>query len=224
MTEESLSISNPHPKGTDAIQKAGLLIAVLGVLILFISWFGVDIPQNSLLLFIALSSIFSGTLIYSIRTYLKIPEGIKNNGVWFNPLINRGLWGWIAGIILTGFYIELYWFPELLGLGAKGEQNNGLVFIFDPLSQIFTGKPATQWFVYGTIYTIVILSLGVKFIFKYRHNRYQIIRTIVVMISQLFLAYLIPEILEGLNSDKAYFAKDLKYFWPLNYYFFEDWH
>ena len=49
-------------------------------------------------------------------------------------------------------------------------------------------------------------------------------RTISVMAAQLFLAYFIPEILEGMNQGQPYFAKDLKYFWPLNYYFFEDWH
>lgn len=224
MTEESLSLSNPHPKGTDAIQKAGLAIASLGVLILFISWFGIKYQQSSLFLFIALFSIFAGTIIYSARTYLIIPEGIKNNGIWLNSFTNRGLWGWVAGIILTGFYIELYWFPELLGLGTNGESNKGLVSLFDPLSKFFTGKIASQWFVYGTLYTIAILSLGIKFILKYRHSRYHFIRTIVIMCSQLFFAYLIPEILEGLNSDQAYFSKDLKYFWPLNYYFFEDWH
>jgi len=92
------------------------------------------------------------------------------------------------------------------------------------LSYAIKGAPASQWFVYGTIYTICIVGLGVKFVFKYIHNRYQFWRTISVMAAQLFLAYFIPEILEGMNQDQPYFAKDLKYFWPLNYYFFEDWH
>ena len=49
-------------------------------------------------------------------------------------------------------------------------------------------------------------------------------RTISVMFFQLGFAFLIPEILEKLNPEKAYFAKDLKNMWPLNYYFFNDWH
>lgn len=224
MTEQSLSISNPHPEKTDAVQKTGLFLAGAGILVLFSAWFGINFQHQTLFLFISLFSVISGTIIYSIRTYLTIPAGIKNNNVWFNSFINRGIWGWIAGIILTGFYIELYWFPQLIGLGTNGETNKGMVVLFDPLSKFFTGKIATQWFVYGTLYTLAILSLGVKFILKYRHNRYQLIRTIVVMLSQLVFAYLIPEILEGLNSDQAYFSKDLKFFWPLNYYFFEDWH
>ena len=41
---------------------------------------------------------------------------------------------------------------------------------------------------------------------------------------QLGFAFLIPEILSKLNQDLPYFSKDLKNMWPLNYYFFEDWH
>jgi len=156
--------------------------------------------------------------------YLNKPAGIKNDGVWFRSLTARGLVGWVLGVVLTSFYILLYWFPTFLGLGTNGEANTGVISFFDPLSKILNGKVAGQWFMYGTIYTTCIVALGYKFILKYRHNRYQVIRTIVVIISQLFLAYLIPEILEGLNSDKAYYAKDLKNMWPLNYYFFDAWH
>jgi Pyruvate/2-oxoacid:ferredoxin oxidoreductase delta subunit len=44
------------------------------------------------------------------------------------------------------------------------------------------------------------------------------------MFFQTAIAFILPEILEGLNSDKEYFAKDFKNIWPLNYYFLEDWH
>ena len=50
------------------------------------------------------------------------------------------------------------------------------------------------------------------------------VRTISVMFFQLGFAFLIPEILEKLNPEKAYFAKSLTNMWPLNYYFFNDWH
>jgi len=109
-------------------------------------------------------------------------------------------------------------------LAKDNTGNKGLAALFDPLSKLLTGAAASQWFVYGTIYTLLICSLGFKFILKYRHNRYQIIRTISVMIAQLFLAYLIPEILEGFSDPTHYFAKDVKYFWPLNYQFFDSWH
>ncbi len=220
---ESLSISNPKSGDLDIVQKVGLTLASLGILILLIAFTDIDLP-STVFLFISVASIFAGTVIYANRSYKKAPEGIKNNGVWFSSLSGQGVIAWIIGIFLTGFYIALYWFPEYLGLGVDGSKNSGLIALFDPLCQFFKGQPASQWFVYGTLYTVAILAMGYKFIMKYRHNRYQQVRTVVVMLSQLFLAYLIPEILEGLNSDKAYFAKDIKNMWPLNYYFFDEWH
>ena len=217
---DSISISNPHPR-TDWLQSLGLAITGLSILVLLVTWAGLTL-EATIFLPLALIGLFVGTVLYAARTYSQLPAGIKNNGVYFNSLTNRGAFGWVAGIVLTGFYIFLYWFPELLGQSSTG--NTGIVALFDPLSQFFKGQAATQWFVYGTLYTLIILSLGIKFMYKYRHNRYQLIRTISVIIAQLFLAYLIPEIMEGMNSDKPYFAKDLKNMWPLNYYFFEPWH
>ena len=221
MSDVNLSVAK-HEQ-SDPIKKIGLAIASLGTLILLLAIAQVNFPNKALFLIISLAGILVGTTIYSVRAYLTQPEGIKNNDVWFQSLTNRGAIGWIAGIILTGFYVLLYWYPEYLGLGQDGAENTGIVALFDPLSSVFSGKPASQWFVYGTIYTIAILSLGIKFILKYRQNRYQLIRTISVIIAQLFFAYLIPEILNGLNTEAAYYNKDIKYFWPLNYYFFEGW-
>ena len=221
----SYAISNPHKVKLDPIQKVSFGTAIVGVLILLLAWAGVDFKNNSIFLALSLGMIFIGTFIYSRRTYLLHPEGIKNNHVWFNTLSNRGVWAWSLGILLTGFYVLLYWFPQYLGNGAGTDgTNTGIVALFDPLSQLLKSKNASHWFVYGTIYSLLILSLGIKFIYKYRHNRYQIIRTVVVIMSQLILAYFIPEILEGLNADKPYFVKDLKQIWPLNYYITESWY
>ncbi len=58
---------------------------------------------------------------------------------------------------------------------------------------------------------------------KYRHNRYQQLRTGSVMFFQLGFAFLIPEFMSRLNSDTfklPYY--DLKNMWPLNYYNFEQ--
>jgi len=149
---------------------------------------------------------------------------MNNNNTWKNSISNRGGLAWILGFILTGFYVLLYWFPSILGLGQDGSENTGFIALFNPLSQFFKGQPASQWFAYGTLYTFFIVVFGVKFIFKYRENRYQLIRTSVVIFSQLVLAYLLPEILEGFSDPGHYFAKDIKNVWPLNYYFFNGWH
>jgi polyferredoxin len=221
--EKSMAFVNPQTLGLSFHQKGSLAIGGIGLLILVVALFGVQIHPKGWWLTISLLSISVGIIGYSRATYLNLPEGIKNNGVWLNSLTSLGVLGWITGIMITGFYVILYWFPQYLGLNET-TGNSGLIALFDPLSQLLKGKAANHWFVYGTLYTIAILMFGVKFILKYRHNRYQIIRTISVMFFQLAFAFLLPEILEGLNHDKAYFAKDLKYIWPLNYYFFEDWH
>ncbi len=142
---------------------------------------------------------------------------VNNNGVWFRSMSNKGIVAWVLGVILTGFYVLLYFFPYLLGQGSGGAPNTGIIALFDPLSYALKGKPASQWFLYGTLYTVAILGFGVKFLRKYRHNKYEILRTISVMFFQLGFAFLLPEILQKLN--KPYY--DFKNMWPLNYYFFD---
>ena len=205
-------------------QKIGLAIGFIGIFILFLAFLNVSFPHKSIWLTVSIFSIFIGVVIFANRTYLHKLEGISNNGVFHKSISNRGIIAWSLGIVLTLFYIALYWFPKYLGLGENGAKNSGIIGFFDPLSLVLNGKIASQWFVYGTLYTMAILGLGYKFILKYRHNKYQLVRTISVMFFQLGFAFLIPEILEKLNPEKAYFAKDLKNMWPLNYYFFNDWH
>ncbi len=216
----SLSLATPHPHGMSAGEKTGLAIGVIGLMALFLALAGIDLPSKPVTLATALIFITAGTIIYARALYIHHPEGIKNNGVWFKSISARGLMGWATGIILTGFYILLYWFPELLGQGTEGAANTGIIALFDPLSMALKGQAASQWFVYGTLYTIAILALGYKFILKYRHNKYQLIRTISVMFFQLGIAFLLPEILQALDKPYYNFAN----MWPLNYYFFDGWH
>ena len=215
---KSMSLANPSPPFTDNIQKIAAAIGAIGLLFLFIAAFGGFVGIQGIMLTTSLLMIAVGTIVYSWRAYSDIPEGIKNNGAWLSQLTNKGLWAWITGIIITGFYVFLYWFPSYLGKGGDGI-NTGLIGFFDPLSQALKGQPASEWFVYGTLYTLAILVFGFKFILKYRHNPYQIIRTISVMFFQLGFAFLLPEILQRLNQP--YY--DFKNMWPLNYYFFFDW-
>src|SRR5690606_2302572 len=148
-----------------------------------------------------LGAICTGIVWFSINQYQNKIAGIKNDGIQFRSLTSRGFLAWILGIFLTGFYIVLYFYPQYLGLTAEGESNKGLVALFDPLSNLVVGNPASQWCVYGTFYTIAVVFFGVKFIYKYRHNHYQRLRTFSVMFFQLGFAFLIPEFMMRLNSD-----------------------
>ena len=66
---------------------------------------------------------------------------------------------------------------------------------------MLNGNAATQWFVYGALYTLAIMLFGIKFIYKYRHNRYQIIRTFGHVL-QLGFAFLIPELLHFFTQTR----------------------
>lgn len=221
---QNSSIAAHTNNSLSSLQKVGLAIGFVGLFILTLAFFNVSFPNKALWLSISIISILTGIVIYSRSTYLTRPKGISNNGLFHESLTNKGTVAWIIGILLTSFYVALYWFPKYLGLAENGNTNTGIVGFFDPLSLVLNGKIASQWFVYGTLYTVAILGLGYKFILKYRHNKYQLVRTISVMFFQLGFAFLLPEILEKLNPGKEYFAKDIKNMWPLNYYFFNDWH
>ncbi|OYU67947.1 MAG: FeS-binding protein [Cytophagaceae bacterium BCCC1] len=204
----------------DISKKTGLSLGFGGMLILTAALF--NLLNGSALLYLSLCMILTGIVVYSFGEYSGELSGIKNNEVWFKSVSSKGIVAWILGFVLTAFYVVIYWFPEYLGLHKEG--NTGLVAFFDPLSFALNGHGASQWFVYGTLYTVAILGFGVKFILKYKHSTYQIVRTCSVMFFQLAFAFLLPEFLAKLNPELDYFAKDLKNMWPLNYYFFEDWH
>lgn len=120
-----------------------------------------------------------------------------------------GWLGIISGSYLIIFYILLYWKPEYI---------TSWILIADPLSEMLSGNPASKWFLYGMLYTVIVIVMGVRMMAKYRHNKYQLIRTGSVMFFQTAFAFLIPEIMIRLNQP--YF--DFKNIWPLNYTFFFD--
>ncbi len=214
----SMSLATPHPPFVDRVQKVAAFLGLLGFSLMVIAWIGADGVHRPIWFWLSILLITTGTIIYASRQYMHKPAGIKNDGVWFSSLTARGLLGWAVGLLMTFFYVCLYWYPHLLGLHAE-TSNSGMVAFFDPLSMAIKGQPASQWFMYGVLYTLAIIIFGVKFIWKYRHNQYQIWRTVSVMFFQLAFAFLIPEFLESMNQP----AMDLKYMWPLNYYFFFDW-
>lgn len=220
-TDQNLSLANSKQLSTQ--QKLASGVGILGLFILILALFNVNFPSRSITLTAALSLIAIGAIWFANNAYLSKSKGIKNDGVWFKSISSRGLVGWITGIALTSFYIVLYFKPVWLGLGIDGAKNTGLIALFDPLSKLLSGNPASQWFVYGTLYTLAILIFGYKFLLKYRHNKYEQLRTGSVMFFQLAFAFLIPEFMARLNSDTfslPYY--DLKNIWPLNYYNFEQ--
>ena len=219
--QRNMSLTGDASNYLNPTQKIATVIGLAGLAIMLFSLFS-DFANNGLWLTIALVSITGGILLFAKGSYQGKLAGIKNHGVWYKSVSGKGLWGWVAAISLTGFYIVLYFYEGLLGLNETG--NTGLVGLFDPLSRLLSGNPASQWFVYGTLYTVAILAFGIKFIWKYRHNKYEQLRTISVMFFQTAFAFIIPELMARLNSDTFSLPyNDLKNMWPLNYYAFDSW-
>jgi len=200
---EPFKIYKENPK-LDFIKKIGLGIFLLGVFSLLASLTGTAMQMPRLFLFLSFGLSIIGAVIYSIPVIWESPAGIKNNKIFFNNFTSRGIIAWIAGIIITAFYIFLYWFPSTI---------ENWIRLVDPLSYFLRGEKADRWFLYGTFYTLAVLFMGLKMIIKYRHSRYHIIRTFSVMFFQLGFAYLIPALLIMFNKPEHYFT----YFWPLKY-------
>jgi Pyruvate/2-oxoacid:ferredoxin oxidoreductase delta subunit len=154
-----------------------------------------------------------GAVLYFRGLYGSVPSGGMPGGVWHRGLTARGMAAWILGLCLTTFYVCLYWWPAYLGLGNGQVPNWGLVALFDPLSQFLRHRPADQWFVYGSLYTLAVLLMGWKFMLKYRHDKYQQWRTLSVVFFQLVFAYLLPGFMLSMQQPELYWT----YFWPLAY-------
>ncbi|MBT31043.1 MAG: 4Fe-4S ferredoxin [Thalassobius sp.] len=150
-----------------------------------------------------------GASMYILPKLNEGKPGIKNNGVFKSAMHNKGWLGILTGTYLILFYIFLYYYPEYM--------LNWIIMV-DPVSILLKGSDGGRFFLYGFIYTLSILVMGVRMIIKYRHSKYQIVRTFSVMFFQTAFAFLIPEILLRLNQP--YY--DFKNIWPLDYDFFFD--
>ena len=96
-----------------------------------------------------------GLVLFTQRSYGRDvrdagPEGLS------------GYLGILAGVYFIGFYILLYWASQHIV---------GWVAMVDPLSRMLSGNAASQWFLYGLMYTLIILVMGVRMIAKYRHKQ-----------------------------------------------------
>jgi len=201
---EPFKIYKTHNPKLELIKKIGLGIFFVGLFFLLVSLTGQKDVGGGLLLFLSFGLSIIGALIYCIPAFKESPAGIKNNRIFFNGFTSKGIIAFIAGIIITSFYVFLYWYPGLLVNWIR---------LVDPLSYTLRGVKADRWFLYGTFYTLAVLVMGTKMIIKYRHNTYQIVRTLSVMFFQLGFAYLIPALLIMFNKPEHYFS----YFWPLKY-------
>ncbi|MCG8455509.1 MAG: 4Fe-4S binding protein [Holophagales bacterium] len=152
-----------------------------------------------------------GGLLYALPRIWMEPAGIKNNGVFFSKAKSRGWIGIGVGTFLIGFYVVLYFYPATIADWIR---------LGDPVSRLLRDQPADRWFFYGLLYTVVVLTMGVRMAVNYRHSRYQLVRTASVSFFQLGFAFLIPALMVLINRPEL--GYDLKNAWPLDYSAFYD--
>lgn len=152
-----------------------------------------------------------GALLFILPNVVLLgPPGIKNNGIWHSKATNRGWIGWMTFLFLVGFYILLYFYPNYIV---------NWVYLVDPISLKLSGNLASQWFLYGFLYCVVMTVMAVRMYIKYRNNKYQTLRTTSVLFFQIVFAFLIPEIL--VRFERPWY--DFKNAFPLDYDFFFSW-
>jgi ferredoxin len=160
--------------------------------------------------FLTYGLITLGAVGWIIDIYRGTTPGIKNHGN-SHRAVQRGGWaGWLLTIMLGAFYAAYYADTYLHGgphyLAAASR-------LLDPLSELIRGegRGAHHWFLYGYLYCVFMVIFGVRMFLRFRHSRYQMLRTASVLFFQLLLAFFIPYFLEALNQPNFYPT----YFWPL---------
>ena len=197
------------------VQRLGLALVGLGMLaalVALVSTLGAQYPLALGLTFVA--GVGGGGSVYALGG-LAAPEGVQNEGTAFSSNQARGAGGWTVGVVLTGLYVALYFWPVALA---------GLIPLAAPLSQALRGQPATlanggQWFLYTTLYTLAVGVMGVRALVCYRHSRYHVVRTLSVMFFQTAFAFALPYVLVRLQQPALY----LHYTWPLDSDLFFPW-
>ena len=111
---------------------------------------------------------------------------------------NRGWPAWVLTIVLSTFYVLLYFTEKLT-----------------PLARLLSSG-WDKWTLYGLIYTLAVLVGGGLFILHNRRSPYQVRRTLVIMAVQLVVAFLLPGWMRLLTGKEFYFS----YLWPLKIDYF----
>lgn len=185
-------------------ERAALAAVAAGLLGLLLTLADADPNRQKAWFYAALGLLSTGTLSWSWLKFGQQPAGVKQDGLWQRASTSRGAVAWGTGLVLTGFYIILYWFPDYL---------THLIRPLDSFSQSLRGRPSDQWFLYGTFYTLAVSLMGGRALWKYRHSRYQLIRTSSVIFFQTGFAFILPGLLQLFQKPEFYFS----YFWPLKY-------
>jgi Pyruvate/2-oxoacid:ferredoxin oxidoreductase delta subunit len=217
--EEALGFGAPPrvaPARRTALHRLAAALIGLGALLFVLFTTGLELGGGWSALAATLGLASLGACLWFYVEFADTPPGIRHDDTFFRGIQNRSLLGWALGLALTGFYVVLYFEPQLARLGFPDVLARP-ARLCDPLARLLSGHDADRWFLYGLLYTLAVWVFGVRMFLKYRHNRYQQVRTASVMFFQLGFALVLPNVLKGLNQPEYY----LTYFWPLKSWYGE---
>jgi len=121
-----------------------------------------------------------------------------------HPVSNRQTVAWVCSATLIAAYVLLYF---------GGNPHRG--FAADPIEDLaratLPASIASKWTLYGLAYTLSMIVGGWFVLKRHGNSRYQRIRTTVVVLAQVVLAFALPLVLKVFWKHEHYFS----YFWPL---------
>lgn len=122
---------------------------------------------------------------------------------WRRPARTRGAVAWVVAFALTTFYLLLYLPGSWLTPGFP-----------DVLTPVATAVHLpSKWFLYGALYSVLMIGGAVPMLRRHRGSRYHLVRTAVLLVVQLTLAFSLPLALNLTGRPELY----LSYVWPLSY-------
>lgn len=109
----------------------------------------------------------------------------------------RGVSAWVLSVVILGYYLLTYFTDWLNPVAAFiGLQN--------------------KWWLYGALYSFTMFCGGFYFLKQHGNNRYQRVRTTVVITVQILLAFCLPFTMSLFGTREFYFS----YLWPLKIEYF----
>ena len=202
--------SNPSFRAS-GVERAGLALVAAGIVAAVVALVGA-VGRPGVLGAVALAGLGGGGAPYALGG---LARGDGREGTATSSAKARGAVGWALGLVLTGLYVVLYFWPQALA---------GLIPLADPLSRLMRGVPATldnggQWWLYTTAYTLAVAVMGARALVRYRRSRYHVVRTLSVVFFQTVLAFALPALLVRLQQPELF----VTYTWPLDYDLFFPW-
>src|SRR5262245_3633857 len=118
--EERLGFGAPPRAASEprtALHRVAAALMAFGALAFVLFTTGLDLGGGWSALASTLGCLALGACLWFYVDFEDTPAGIRHDDTFFRGIQNRSLLGWALGLALTGFYVVLYFQPQLEKLG-----------------------------------------------------------------------------------------------------------